>query len=376
MTGSFPLLAATLTGALVMGFVPALWGRLRQLQTEGAPAATRVDWLEKACLFLSLPLMLAAGWAVDAWGPHDLLFAGSLLSALAIATLGVRSSPDSARWLVVMLAAAGACMTIAVTVAMPYAFLGKDDPAASLNLGFVAVGLGYLFLPRLADALGRRLGFRAAMLFLAFMALLPAVFVTFTSREELPVPTGEPPALLSSPHIWLAALAAIFYFPLEGSISSWMADYLKNLGHDARRLAWWQAGFWMIFLASRFVTGDFLVPRYELWFVLVLVAVSAVTFGNLAGAYGPTSARGLLVLAGCFGPLVPSLLGTVIRLSSSNPGVAAATVFACGGAGSLVLTPALSACNRGRSVETGMRIPLAAMLLMIIPVLVLALIIR
>jgi hypothetical protein len=377
MTGSFPLLAATLEGALVMGFLPAIWARLRLVQSEAADApATAVDRLEKATLFLYIALMLAAGWAVDTWGPHDVLFVGSLLSALAIAGLGARMRYESLRWLVIMVAAASACLTVATTVAMPYAFLGKDDPAASLNLGFIAVGLGYLVLPLLADALSRRLGFRAGMLLLAFLSLLPAVFVAFTSKEELPVPPRnvEAATALSNPHIWLAALAAIFYFPLQGSVSSWMGDYLTSLGHESRRFGYWQAGFWTMFLASRFVTGQFLVPGYELWFVLVVVAVSAVTLGNLAGAYGPTSARGLLVLAGCLGPVVPSLLGALIGIVPSNPGVAMATVYACGIAGSLVLMPALKTSLQGRSVQVGMRIPLAATLLMTIPVLVLALV--
>src|SRR5207253_2376806 len=108
-------------------------------------------------------------------------------------------------------------------------------------------------------------------------------------------------------------------------------DFLKNLGHDPRRSAYWCAGFWTIFLTSRFLTGQFLVSGYELWFVLVAVAAAAVTLGNLAGAYGPASARGLLFLGACLGPVLPSLLGGVIRLSAS-PAVAVALLYACGGA--------------------------------------------
>jgi len=374
MAGSFQLLATTLTSALLMGFLPALWGRLRVQQQTSEPASIAVDRLEKVCLFLSVPLLFVAGWAVDTWGAHHVVFAGSILSALALAGLGVRASFESMRWLVVLVAAASACLTVATTAAMPYAFLGFDDPAASVNLGFVAVGIGYLVVPLLIDALCLRLGLRAGMLFLAVFSLVPAVFATFTSRAELAAPpNAEATTLLSNPAIWLAALAAIFYFPLESSICSWSADYLTNLGHAARRVGYWHAGFWTIFLASRLVTGQYLVSSYELWFVLVLVAASAVTLGNLAGAYGPTSARGLLVLAACLGPLLPSLLGAVIRLSPGSQGVALATVFACGGAGSLILLPALATSNQGRSVQAGMRIPLAVTLLMCVPVLVLAL---
>jgi hypothetical protein len=375
MVGSYQLLAATLMSALMMGFLPALWGRLRLAQSQALETpAMNVDRLKRTCLFLSLPLTLAAGWAVDAWGAHDILFAGSVLSALALAALGVRVSYESLRWLVVMVAAASACLTIATTVFMPFAFLGPDDPAASLNLGFVAVGVGYLVLPAVVDAFCRRLGFRTGMVLVAVFSLLPAVFVTFTSREDVAVRVQniEATSVLSSSAIWLAALAAIFYFPLAGSLVSWTGDYLKNLGHDPRRIAYWHAGFWTIFLASRFVTGEFLVPGYEFWFVLVAVAASAVTLGNLAGAYGPTSARGLFFLAAFLGPVVPSLLGGIIRLSAGSA-MAVAIVYVCGGAGALVLAPALASPSQSQSLQAGTRVPLAVTVLMVIPVLVLAL---
>jgi hypothetical protein len=370
MAGSFQLLAATLTSALVMGFLPTLWGRLRLVQSHAAEARPiNVARLERATLFLSLPLMLAAGWAVDTWGPHDILFAGSLISALTLAALGMRMSYDTLRWLVLMVSGAMACVTIATIMVMPYAFLGEDDPAASLNLGFVVVGIGYLVLPMFADAMCRRTSLRTSMLVLAVLSLLPAMFITFTSRADVrPTPNVGATSWLSSSITWLAALAAVFYFPLEGSSVSWTGDFLKNLGHE-RRNAYWCAAFWAIFLTSRFITGQFLVPGYELWFVLVVVAASAVTLGNLAGAYGPESARGLLLLAACWGPVLPSLLGGVIRLSAS-PALAVALVFVCGGAGALVLTPALTLPRQG---QAGMRAPLALSVIMIVPVLVLAL---
>jgi hypothetical protein len=373
MAGSFQLQGAAVTGALVMGFLPALWRRLRVRNQTQQPAAVDSDRLERACLFVSLPLMLVAGWAVEAWGPHDVLFAGSVLSALSLATLGMRGSSESLRWLVMMVAGASACLTTATIVIMPHAFLGADDPAASVNLGFVAVGIGYLVLPILADGFCRRLGFHTGMLFLAVVSLAPAVFVMFTARDEVVAQPRNADAvgLLSHPAAWLAGLAAFFYFPLEISLSSWMTDYLKNLGQDSRRLAY-SGAFWTIFLASRFVTGQFLVPTYEFWFVLVMAAVAAVTLGNLAGAYGPRSARGLLVLAACLGPLAPSLLGGIIG-SSPSPPLALALVYTCGGAGVLVLRPALASPNFRRSMPVGMRIPLAVTVLMMVPLLVLAL---
>jgi hypothetical protein len=311
---------------------------------------------------------------VDTWGAHDTLFVGSVLTALAIAGLGSRISHGSVRWLVIVVAAASALVTVAATAVMPYALLGPDEPAASLNLGFIAVAFGYLVLPPLVDGLCRRLGFARGMIALAAFCLVPAAFAIFISRDELTraatnVDVNTP---LSSPAIWLAALAAFFCFPLESSLGSWTADYLKNVGHTARQVAFWQGVFWAIFLGSRLITGQYLVPGYERWFVLVLVVIAAVTLGNLAGAYGPTSARGLLVLAGALGPLIPSLLGTIMPLVA-QPGMALAMVYVCGGAGMLAFGPALAAANLGQPVHAGMRAPLAVTLLMSVPILVLAL---
>src|SRR6516225_9874559 len=143
MTGSFLLLATTIGSALLIGFIPALLGRLRPALAAGLeipePALDRL----KAGFSLSLiPLMLCAGWAVDHWGDKEVLFAGNLLAALGIAALGMRPSFHSLIWVVLTLGAAVSCLTCAALTLMPVAFWGVPaDPtevaerAASLNLG-------------------------------------------------------------------------------------------------------------------------------------------------------------------------------------------------------------------------------------------------
>jgi hypothetical protein len=368
MTGS-NLQVTTIAAALAMGFLPALWGRLRLAQGATPLPADAIDRLEKTCLFLSLPFMLAAGWVVDRWGAHDVLFAGSLFSALAIAGFGMRPNFESLRGVAVVLAAAIACITIATTVIMSQAFFESTEPAASLNLGFIAVAVGYLLLPMLADGLWRRLGLRATMIVLAVTSAVPAVLVVVTPKADWPPAAAGSADALSSPAFWLAAAIILLYFPVEAFVSRWTAGYLKDLGY-----AQWRPAFWALFLFSRFLTGQFIVPGYELWLVLVLILLAAITLGNLAGAYGQSSARGLLLLGGWLGPILPCLLGTVISLSGPSAGVAVGTAYAVGGASTLVLLPALISFGERHGPQAGMRMPFALALAISVPVLVLALI--
>jgi fucose permease len=220
MTGSFLLLATTIGSALLIGFIPALLTRMRPALAGGLEVTeSAVDRLKTGFLLSLIPLMISAGWAVDRFGAKDVLFVGNLLAALGIAALALRPSYHATFWVVLILGVAAACLTCAGIVVMPKAFW--DDPnesAASLNFGFLAVGVGALLAPVLCHFFLKRLGFRQFLLVLAFLCLLPASFTVFTpgtefQRQEHTAPTST---ILGEPVLWVAILVMLLYYPLEG----------------------------------------------------------------------------------------------------------------------------------------------------------------
>jgi fucose permease len=376
MTGSFLLLATTIGSALLIGFIPALMSRLRPVLASGLELSDQaVDRLKTAYLLSLIPLMISAGWAVDRW-PKEVLFAGNLLAALGIAALGLRPSYHATFWVVVVLGVASSCLTCAGITLMPKAFWGdpqNPERAASLNLGFIAVGVGGLLVPALCNFCVKRFSFRQCLLVLAFLCLLPATFTVFSAGAEFPDTAAQTGTILGEPVLWLAGLVMFLYYPLQGSLDSWVKNYLGNLGYDEKKTTYWHVAFWGAFLATRLTAGLYLDPRYEAWVLFVLVLASAIILGNLAGAYGQRSVRELLLVGVCLGSILPTFLGVVLTQFPQAQGTVLGIMFSLGTLSTLLLQPLLARLARG-SVQVTIRVPLALALAVAVPCLILALV--
>src|SRR5262249_18299166 len=232
---------------------------------------------------------------------------------------------------------------------------GVVEWAASINLGFIAVGLGALLMPALCELLLARFGFRQCLLLFAFLSLLPATFAVFIAKSELelpnPVEATPSSSILGDPVLWLAILVMILYYPLEGSLDSWVKSYLANLGYSETNIARWHVAFWGAFLAARLGAGLYLDARYEAWVIFVLVLVSAITLGNLAGAYGQKSYRELLLVGVWLGAILPTFLGVVLAQFPHNRGTALGIMFSVGTLSSLLVQPLLARLAHGHSVQ-------------------------
>jgi hypothetical protein len=368
MTGSWLVVATTISSALLLGFIPALWARIRTAHSEclGCTEAA-CERLRLVYLVSLIPLLPILGWAVDRWGARQLIFAGGLFAALGIALLGVVRNGRSALAVALILGAATSCLATACPFTMPAAFLGEDDRAASVNLGFVAVGLGFLLLPSSVELLILRFGFRRSMLLLALLALAPAVLTVFTSG--IPDAVGTPElGYLPEPSLWLAAMVMFLYFPLESSLCKWSRSYLTNLGYTDRQMFWWLGGFWIFFLGARLVAAWLFVPGYEAWVVLALTLIAAITLGNLGGAYGQKSGPGLLLMGGWYGPILPTLLAVAMSFHATAVG----GLLSLGTASSLVFASTASRFP-AQTPRADIKLPLILALVMAAPTLLLAL---
>lgn len=376
-----PLLIATsVSTALAMGLVSTLFGALKDSLREPLHLAdSRLNQLHKLLLLSWLPLMPLAGWLVDHWGLHQVLFVGGMLLSLAVSWLGICQSLLGLAGGVLGLGLAGALLITSGTALMPIA-LQLDDRwslAAALGLGFALVGLAALLAPSCVRWLGRRLGTQKALLTIGLVCLVPALLVALC-KNDIPDPAAPRPAesAVIDLRFWLLALATCLYFPLEQSLSVWPKPYLTEIG-AGRSLARLLVGFWCTYLLCRFGLGWMIRQGNEAWLVLVLLVVSSMVLGNLAGAYAPSSGFvGVWLVAACYGPLLPSLLAIALDLGEMRGlrGQAVGILFALGAASTLIVEPVLTAFAKRRVPRATMRIPMVLGLIMAAPILVLALI--
>jgi hypothetical protein len=108
--------------------------------------------------------------------------------------------------------------------------------------------------------------------------------------------------------------------------------------------------------------------------IFFLVLASAITLGNLAGAYGQRSVRELLLVGVFLGSILPTFLGVVLRQFPEAQGTAVGILFSLGTISSLVVQPVLVRLARGYSVQVTILVPLFLALAVAVPCLILALV--
>jgi len=104
------------------------------------------------------------------------------------------------------------------------------------------------------------------------------------------------------------------------------------------------------------------------------VLASAITLGNLAGAYGRNSAPQLLLVGALLGSILPTFLGVLLRQFTETQGTALGFMFSLGTISTLIVQPLLARVGRGHSVQVIIRVPLALALVVAVPCLILALV--
>jgi fucose permease len=366
MSGMQAVTAAAIGGAFVCGLALALLGSLKlALARQGQVAEGRVRSLFAALNLALVPMMLLAGVVIDRWGPRGVILASSVLLALGLLALSVRPAPGRAFAALLVAGLGGAGLSIATTVLMPRAFF-PAEPAASVNLGMVFFALGALVAPAGTDVLLRLMGERKAIVFLAFVCLLPAFPAAVADAGTADAaPAAEAfGELLGREGVWLAGLVFFFYAPLEAAVAVWTTAFLTHQGRT-QRPAGWLAAFWSMFLLARLLTAlaqhAFVLPMSVDGWVLVLPPLlAAVALGNLAGTPHPGAARfGLLILGLLLGPVLPTLLGIVLyTFPPEQQGTACGLLYALGSLGSLALSPLFPLSTAGPSLRVALRIPL------------------
>jgi MFS family permease len=295
--------------------------------------------------------LFVGGLLTDQWGPKETLITGCLVAGFGLASLGLSRNYIAALSCIGVLGAATGLLYIATIRLMPEAFLAAeirsgrhhwDYIPAATNLGFVFVALGGLLVPFLVLFLVRKFSFRSGLLLLALLAVIPAGMVGLTeaSSELESLHTANLGQLFGEYQFWLALAAVVAFYGLEISALRWTPQYLEEIGLRPRTRVMLWILFWTILLGVRLACGSIHSLNGFEWLVVVLAAVAAVLMGNMAGWYRAGSgAVSFLILAGCLGPIFPTLVGLILVLFREQPAVALGLLCAAGTLGRLVVAP-------------------------------------
>jgi Major Facilitator Superfamily len=376
--------ATTISAAFVFGMILALLGSLKLALAKRLNLGEgRIGFLLSALNGAIIPLMLLDGYLIDLLGVRIILILGSLTTAVAVGSLGMRPTYGRAFGSLLLAGFGSAGLGAAAIVLMPQAFFGVDRLAsASISLGCVFMALGAQVTPVLTDVLVRLLEFRRTAGVLAVLCLAPAVLAAAPDQfPNLAAQGADLSALLTDGDLWLVGLVFLFYAPLEGSISVWATTYLTDLGQGESAAMWTLSAFWGAFLASRLATALLFhavraqyLPYMETWLLVLAGGLAAAVIGNLVGTGHRSAAKISLVLLGLLlGPIFPTVIGLVFRIAPTAPGTAYGVVFALGSVGSLVMAPLVGARARRTSVQSALYIPMMLALALAAVALVVAL---
>jgi hypothetical protein len=104
---------------------------------------------------------------------------------------------------------------------------------------------------------------------------IPGVMALLTASDAFPehLSAGHLAELVRSKVVVLTGIVLLIYLPLEWVLGAWSQTFLMGLGMGERSSVFTLSGFWLSFLASRFVTALLMASGW--------IAVVAIDLANV-----------------------------------------------------------------------------------------------
>jgi hypothetical protein len=380
MLASLSLPVAALSSALLAGILLTVGTALRRPLTERVGASEtamrRWGWGFHGLL---VPMMLVNGLLIDKWGAEAVLLLALPWCALALSWLALAPTPRMAGLALLALAVGvpGVVLSSSGLMLLPQDPSRSYIAVSALNLVLLFVGFGMLLSLRLTAQVLEYISARRFLLILALACLIPAFFALSLSRAEAVAAGPEEPTLerlFAHPVFWLVLIALLVAGLLQGSLSSWIGQYLADVGISVASGEVLVLFWWLLMLAGRLGGAVLLRPVFEVWVLLGLTLLAAIVIGNLIGTdYAVGGGIGAMILAVCLGPQIPTLLGVLAGEFQGQAGTALGAAFAAASVGQVVFPPRFGPVTPRPAVRVWLRLPMILALLLAAALLTLAL---
>ena len=341
-----PMLTSMQVAALaVAGMCHALLGSIkvplaRQLQIDEA----RVGGLVSVFGFTLIPMVLAAGFLVDALGKQAVLACGFALLIVSLVLLSRLASYGSALVAVLLLGTGWSALVNVLNVTSPPAFLPldavKERMSYAMNMGDFVFGMGAFLTPMVIVFLIRTIGLSRSFLVLAALAIVPVLLGLGVDWGRIHAPSSQSVAgglaqLLDDPVVWLCCLAFFCHVPIEASVAAWATTLMTDKKVSEPRASTLLSVFWLTFMTSRLVTALALPAGKDTILVIALAALCIVFTLGIAFSRSAGITCTMVVAAGLIlGPIFPTLIAIYLsHLPSSLHGRAVGLFFCIGGIG-------------------------------------------
>ena len=387
------------------GMVHALLGSVkvplaRKLEIDEA----RVGGLVSVFGFTLIPMVLAAGFLVDAFGKQAVLGLGFVLVSTSLVVLAQLSTFRVAVIAVLVLGSGWSALVNVLNVLSPPAFLTAEELAAgnrtafAMNMGDFIFGMGAFITPLLLAFLIRKIGLNRSFYSLVVPAVAALLLGLGVDWENLGAPNpapkveaaveggGEPasagaeaeaeeekaaasaePApsktvveglvtLLSDSIVWLCCLAFFCHVPVEASVAAWATTLMMDKGVTESRASTFLSIFWLAFMGSRLITAIFLPVGADEILVVAMAVLCIVFTTGLVLSRGPELTCILVVVAGLvLGPIFPTLIAMlfdhVSDIDANLLGRAVGLFFCIGGIGWTAIPVLIGAYAKRTSVQ-------------------------
>lgn len=340
------LTSMQIAALVVAGVCHALLGSVkvplaRRLNIDEA----RVGGLVSVFGFTVSPIVLAAGFLVDALGKHAVLSGGFILLIVSLALLSRLKSYPVALAAVLVLGTGWSALVNVLNVTSPPAFLPPEETttrlAFAMNLGDFIFGMGAFLTPILVAILVPRLRLEGTFLVLATFAVVPLLLAWGVHWETLDGPAGEAAAggglntLLADPFVWLCCLAFFCHVPIEAGVAAWATTLMTDKGVGERNASLLLSAFWLTFMGSRLITALALPPgRDTLLVVIMALLCVAFTLGIVTSRAAWLTCAMVVVSGVILGPIFPTLIAILLgHAAKPLHGRAVGLFFCIGGIG-------------------------------------------
>jgi FHS family glucose/mannose:H+ symporter-like MFS transporter len=357
----------------VAGMCHALLGSIkvplaRKLQIDEA----RVGGLVSVFGFTLIPMVLAAGFLVDALGKQAVLSGGFVLLIVSLVMLAQLKSYPVALAAVLVLGTGWSALVNVLNVTSPPAFLPPEDiprrMAYAMNMGDFIFGMGAFLTPLLIAVLIRQIHLQRTFLVLSTFAVLSLLLGLGVQWQKLASPGGGETVagglgiLLADPIVWLCCLAFFCHVPIEASAATWATTLITDKGVSEGHASTLLSVFWLTFMGSRLITALTLPEGADLLLVVTMAALCIVFTLGIVFSRSAWLTSAMVVAAGLIlGPIFPTLIA--ILLSHVQPSLHGRTVglfFCIGGIGWTAIPILIGVYARQTSVQRAFLIATAS----------------